>query len=197
MGNYQLPIIPYPPINTVPTATTVPTGISAGSLQVLAVSPLRAAPLPLMSTVALPRIICPRLLGGAWNGPPCGMWGGVLVAVLFRVAAAMPMILTSLLRLPSRMPLNGCGIGVGTGPPGDGIMMMWVSTPTIWSPCLAAGWPMSVQLNRRALDLDAAVGLDVHARAGFERHAAVGLEGHIRLGFDLDLAFRRKLHVAV
>ena len=25
------------------------------------------------------------------------------------------------------IPLNGCGKGVGTGPPGDGIMMIWVS----------------------------------------------------------------------
>src|SRR5689334_6954562 len=107
------------------------------------------------------------------------------------------MIFTSLLRLPSRMPLKGWGKGVGTGPPGDGIMMIWVSTPTIWSPCLAAGWPMSVQLHRGALDLDAAIGLDIHPRSGLERHAAIGLEVHIRLGFDLDLALRGELDIAV
>ena len=47
------------PIITVPVATTVPTGMGAGSLQVIAVSPARAAGLPLIITVALPIIICP------------------------------------------------------------------------------------------------------------------------------------------
>src|SRR5258708_21746549 len=125
------------------------------------------------------------------------MCGGVFVAVLFRVAAAMPMILTSLLRLPSIMRLNGCGRGVGTGPPGDGIIMMWVSTPTIWSPCLAAGWPISVQLDRGAFDFDAAISLDIQARAGLERHAAIGLEVHICLCFHLDLAFGGELYIAI
>lgn len=47
---------PYP-IRTVPTATTLPTGRSTGSLHVMAVSPFRAAGLPPMKTVLLPAII--------------------------------------------------------------------------------------------------------------------------------------------
>ena len=42
---------------TVPTAITVPAGKSTGSLQVMAVSPLRAAGLLLIMTVALPLMI--------------------------------------------------------------------------------------------------------------------------------------------
>src|SRR5579859_3355607 len=125
------------------------------------------------------------------------MCGGVLVAVLLSVAACMPMILTSFDRLPSMMPLNGCGSGVGTGPPGDGIITMWVSTPTIWSPCLAAGWPISVQLHRGALDLDAAIGLERHARGGLKRQAAVRGNFDVLLGFHLDLALGGELDVAL
>ena len=43
------------------------------------------------------------------------MCGGVLSAVLSTVAAAIPMMLTSLLRLPLIIPAKGCGSGVGTG----------------------------------------------------------------------------------
>jgi hypothetical protein len=70
----------------------------------------------------LPSMIFPWLEGGFWKGPPWGICGGVLVAVLSFVAAAMPMIFTSVLQLPLIMPLNGLGSGVGMGPPGDGIM---------------------------------------------------------------------------
>jgi hypothetical protein len=44
-------------MRTVLTATTVPTGRSTGSLQVSAVSPLRAAGLPLINTVGLPTVM--------------------------------------------------------------------------------------------------------------------------------------------
>src|SRR4051794_23993344 len=98
---------------TVPAATTVPTGRSVGSLQVLAVSPARAAALPLIVTVRLPVVIVPLLLGGLTKLPPIGMWGGVLVAVLSTVAAAWPPIVTSPLTPPSMMPLNGCGTDTG------------------------------------------------------------------------------------
>jgi len=40
--------------------------------------------------------------------------------VLPTVAAGIPIMLTFVLRLPSMMPLNGCGSGVGIGPPGNG-----------------------------------------------------------------------------
>src|SRR6185369_13702144 len=51
------------PIITVPAATTVPAGRSDGSLQVPAMSPLRAAALPLIFTVGLPILIVPLLAG--------------------------------------------------------------------------------------------------------------------------------------
>src|SRR3989442_13521124 len=115
------------PIITVPAATTVPTGRSVGSLQVKARSPLRAAALPLIFTVTLPTLIVPLLGGGFWKAVPggVGICGGVLSAVLSTVAAGIPMIFTSLLRLSLMMPTNGCGSGVGTGPPGGvGTMTM-------------------------------------------------------------------------
>src|SRR5438445_144696 len=96
-------------MNTVPTATTTPTGRSTGSLQVFAVSPARAAALPLMVTVALPFTIVPLFDGGFTNDPPIGMCDGVLVAVLSTVAANAPPTFTSLLTAPSMMPANGCG----------------------------------------------------------------------------------------
>lgn len=43
-----------PPMSTVPVAMMVPMGSGAGSLQVSTLSPLRAAGLPPISTVALP-----------------------------------------------------------------------------------------------------------------------------------------------
>jgi len=58
---------------TVPTAMTLPMGRGAGSLQVIAVSPFRAAGLPLIMTDVLPMMICPWFVGGTWNGPPCGI----------------------------------------------------------------------------------------------------------------------------
>src|SRR2546423_10510877 len=72
------------------------------------------------------------------------MCGGMLSAVLSTVAAAMPMILTSLLRPPPIIPAKGWGRGVGTGfgAGGAGTMTMCVSVATIWSPCLAAGCPI-------------------------------------------------------
>jgi len=96
-----------PPIFTVPTATTVPTGASTGSLQVCAVSPARAAALLLIITVALPLIIVALFEGGLTNVPPIGMCGGVFVAVLLTVAAGIPIIFTFELNDPSINPLYG------------------------------------------------------------------------------------------
>src|SRR6266481_2771149 len=108
-------------MSTFPTATTVPTGASTGSLQVSAVSPARAAGLLLIMTVALPLMMVPRFEGGFTNVPPIGTCGGVFVAVLPTVAAGMLWMLTLLLRLPSMMPLNGCGVGTGGLVPGGWI----------------------------------------------------------------------------
>ena len=44
---------------TLPTAITLPMGKGDGSLQVKAVSPLRAAGLPLIITVGLPMVMLP------------------------------------------------------------------------------------------------------------------------------------------
>src|SRR2546427_7967413 len=63
----------FQPINTLPTAITVPTGRSVGSLQVLAGSPFRAAAFPLIFTVALPALIVPLFAGGFWNAVPGGV----------------------------------------------------------------------------------------------------------------------------
>src|SRR5262249_32778457 len=120
--------LPRYPIRTVPTATTVPTGRSAGSLQVRAGSPFRAAGLPLISTVGLPSTIVARLDGGLTKLPPLGTCAGVLVAVLCWVAAGAPMMLTSLLSPPSSTPANGCGSGTGVAGGGGWIMCMSVAT---------------------------------------------------------------------
>jgi hypothetical protein len=40
-------------------------------------------------------------------------------------------------------PMKGEGSGVGTGPPGDGIMTMCVSTALTCEACEATGWPIS------------------------------------------------------
>src|ERR1017187_4027689 len=79
-----------PPMFTVPTATTVPTGRSTGSLQVSEVSPLRAAGFLLIVTVALPLTMVPLLVGGLTNVPPTGMCGGVLVHALQADALRAP-----------------------------------------------------------------------------------------------------------
>jgi len=69
------------------------------------------------------------------------MWGGVLSAVLSTVAAGIPMIFTSLLNPPLMIPVNGWCNGLARVPGGAGTITMCVSVATIWSPCLAAGWP--------------------------------------------------------
>src|SRR5271166_6059764 len=125
---------------TVPSACTVPMGRSFGSLQVIAVSPERAAGFLLMNTVVLPLVIFPLLEGGLTNVPPIATWGGVLVAVLSTVAAGLPMMFTSVLRPSSRIPEKGCP-GVSTGCP-DGGWMLCVSDAVILSPFLAAAFPM-------------------------------------------------------
>ncbi len=43
--------------------------------------------------------------------------------------------------------MKGLGRGVGTGPPGVGIISMWMSVATTLSPCFAAGCPMGLLVN--------------------------------------------------
>src|SRR5438270_4482166 len=109
------------------------------------------------------------------------MCGGVLSAVLSTVAAAMPMIFTSLLRPPPIIPAKGCGIGVGTGFGAPGTLTMCVSTATIWSPCLAAGCPISVDVDGRALDVHLPRRLQVQVSSGLD----------LRVGGRLDLDLLR------
>jgi hypothetical protein len=66
----------------------------------------------------------------------------MLSAVLPLVAAAMLSIDTLPASSPEIVPTNGIGVGVGTGPAGDGIMRTCVSIPLTLSPCFAAGLPM-------------------------------------------------------
>ena len=68
-------------MKTVPEAITLPPGVSDGSLQVVAASPIRAAALPLMETVAEPFCTVPLSAGDFWNGPAVGMCAGEFVAV--------------------------------------------------------------------------------------------------------------------
>ncbi|MNN84768.1 hypothetical protein D3C81_2019700 [compost metagenome] len=64
-GNFQprpkksITSIIQPPIKTVPAATTLPAGRSAGSLHVSAGSLFLAAIFPLIFTLALPAVIFP------------------------------------------------------------------------------------------------------------------------------------------
>src|SRR5689334_3935505 len=95
-------------MRTVLVATTFPTGRSSGSLHVFAGSPFLAAWRQLMSTVVLPLITVPLLLGALSGGGVCA---GVLVAVLCSVAACSCSTSTLGLRLPSRMPEKGIGVG--------------------------------------------------------------------------------------
>src|SRR5689334_401900 len=122
---------------TVPTATTDPTGASTGSLQVKAVSPLRAAAFLLMKTVLLPLMMVALLAGGLTNVPPIGTCGGVFVAVLCTVAAAIFAMFTFELSPPSMIPEKGCGVRTGGAVPGGWIRCMSVAVTL--SPCFAAG----------------------------------------------------------
>jgi len=85
----------------------------------------------LIRTVPLPAMMVPWLVGGLAKGPPTGMCGGRLMAVLPRVAAGFDSMSTLVLQLPEMMPTNGIGVGVGTGPAGEGTRMTWVSVATI------------------------------------------------------------------
>src|SRR5207237_1071434 len=132
----------------------------------------RAAAFLLMKTEALPLMIVARFDGGLENEPPIGTCGGVFVAVLLTVAAASPSMFTSELSEPSMMPVNGCGVGVGTGPPGVGTRMMCVSVAVTWSLCLAAGCPIST-----SVDVD---------RRAFDGELRRRLNGHVGGSLDLD-----------
>src|SRR5262249_29535082 len=94
-------------------------------------------------------MIVPWLLGGLTKVPPNGMCGGVSVAVLPTVAAGLPWILTSLLRLPVIIPVNGCGTSTGEVGPGGWIRCM--SRAFAWSPCFAAGWLMLASYHEKEL----------------------------------------------
>jgi hypothetical protein len=144
-GGFGAPAPVYP-MNTFPTAMTDPTGASAGSLHVMAWSPCLAAGFPFMKTTVLPTRIFPWFVGGFWNGPAVGMCGGWFMAMLSTVAAGFPSMKTSVLRPAVSVPLKGMGVGVGTGPPGEGTIRMWVSVAMILSPCLAAGLLIAFRL---------------------------------------------------
>jgi hypothetical protein len=84
-------------------------------------SPCLAAGLPFMKTPVLPTKIFPWFVGGFWNGPPAGTCMGWFKATLSTVAAGFPSINTSVLRPVIIVPTKGNGVGVGTGPAGEGI----------------------------------------------------------------------------
>jgi bacterioferritin-associated ferredoxin len=137
-------------------------------------APGRAAGLPPIRTVVLPSCTVARLDGGCWNGPPAGTCAGVLVAVLPCTAAGAPPMRTFVARPPSRVPANGCGSGVGTGPPGEGMSTTCVSVATTRSPCFAAGSPIAFSPVRRVRPAS----VDVHVGA-LERQHALRLDAHL------------------
>src|SRR5579872_7470780 len=171
-------------MNTLPAATTVPAARSTGSLQVSALSPARAAALPLIITVVLPCWMVALLAGGRWNAVPgaVGTCGGTLLAVL-PVVAGRPEMLTFVLRPPLSTPEKGCGSAVGAGGV-PGTMTMCVSTATTRSPCFAAGCPIGssrpvlVDVHHAALDGQLSCRLDVHGLAGLDRHRGCGGDLH-------------------
>jgi hypothetical protein len=93
-------------METVPVAWTVPAGSGAGSLQVIAVSPDRAAGLELIKTVELPLIMSAWFRGGTTKVPPDGTCGGWFAATLPTKAAGFDSMLTLVLRFESSIPKN-------------------------------------------------------------------------------------------
>src|SRR6266511_2447608 len=57
-------------------------------------------------------------------------------------AIGLPLTNTSLDRPDASFPAKGSGVGVGTGPPGEGTSTMCVSAPVTGSPWRAAGCGM-------------------------------------------------------
>src|SRR5215216_4169298 len=146
--------------------------------------PVRAAGLPSMSTVVEPIVTVPRCCGGAMNGSlGCRpTWGGVLNPDEPCTAAGLPAIRTLVASPWSSGAENGRG-GDGDGAP-TGLGIRWIAhTALMRSPMTAAGVPISpplpgsVELDRRAFDLDRAVAGDGHLRPlQLERGAGLELE---------------------
>src|SRR5436853_2633194 len=91
---------------------------------------------------------------------------------------------TLLLRPPLRSPRKGNVRGCGGGP---GMLCWW--TPTIWSPFLAAGFPMipssSVQVVQEPLEIQRSRGLDLDLSS---------FEDQLAFRFDRDRISRRIEH---
>ena len=64
------------------------------------------------------------LVGGTWKVPFGGRCGGWFTAPLPTTAAGWPLIRTVAAHPLLMTPVNGSGVGVGTGPPGDGTRTM-------------------------------------------------------------------------
>src|SRR5262249_33741688 len=155
-----------------------------------AMSPSRAAALPLMRTVRLTSQMVPRLDGGLTKAVPgaAGTCVSRLVAVLPTVAALHPLMRTLSLNAPSIAPAKVCGASTCEGP---GTTTRCASVALISSPCLAAGVPMmcsrSIEVDLIALQCQVAghrnlhaVGLDVGASRCLDRHLP-GLEANVAL----------------
>src|SRR6266536_725560 len=117
-----------------PGPTTAPVPGTTLVIHVETASPMRAAGSPPMNTVALPFITVPSWLGGGGpHGPPIGMCGGTCVKPALRTAAGLPPISTVDTQPRRIVAAYGAGVGVGTGPPGVGIITMCVHTPVALS----------------------------------------------------------------
>src|SRR6266581_4489506 len=123
-----------------PTMVAVPGGVLLA--HGMTVSPTRAAGLPPMSTVALPIMIFPSLVGGTAGAVPGGVGrcGGTFCRPLPSTAAGLPPIITFVAHPIRIVPAYGCGSGVGTGGPGGaGTSTMCTHSPGALSPITDAG----------------------------------------------------------
>ncbi len=136
----------YPPMITVgapgPTMLPVPGGTLLA--QGMTMSPTLAAGCPPISTVALPILTLPSLVGeapGAGAVPGgVGKCGGTFCNPLPVTAAGLPPIKTVFTQPVRILPVYGCGKGVGTGGPGGaGTITICVQIPGALSPSTAAG----------------------------------------------------------
>src|SRR6266511_3612891 len=208
---------PYPPIMTVGAPGPAMVAVPGGALLVhgMTVSPIRAAGIPPISTVPLPLMTLPSLVGGTTGETPGGVGrcGGTFCKPLPSTAAGLPPISTVLIHPIRIVPAYGCGNGVGTGGPGGaGTATMWVHRPGALSPITEAGGissaHSSVDLDQPALELGHAAAVERHlGRGSYVRGRAFDLESRrcldlgvrtlhferlLRLGFHR-LALERKL----
>jgi hypothetical protein len=180
-------------MNTVPTATTWPAGKSAGSLQVVAVSPLRAAILPLIFTVGLPILMVALLAGGFWKRGPGWrrQMGRRVVGRAVDGRRRLPLDVD----VAAQIAVDDAGKGVWQGrrhrwrTRDDDDMGVGGDDPVaLFGGRLAHG---SVDIDGCTLDVQRSAGFDVESRPGLDFGVGGGLDFHLP-GLELDRSLRRR-----